>query len=442
MKAFRFAFLLSLLAVGASAQTRVDGKDPQLPPDLGPFGGLKVECLGGTCAGGGGGGGSSQTDNTTFLLGTNAFTAGGGTYNTTLSALSTGVAAAFRITQHRALWINLRDNAGAEIGTAGNPLTFNCNTGCGSPPTTADNSAFTFGTTNVTPIGAVVDDVSTNTVSENSFGAPRMSGSRILYIDISKTTANATAIKTDSSATTQPVSGPLTDTQLRASAVPVTSNAGTNTSTAALALETGGNLAAIKARTDNIPAQGQALAAGSLPVVLTAAQVTTLTPPAAITGFSTEATLATLNGKVTAVNTGAVVLAAGSALVGEVNATATATTTNGLSRCVLQTGASTNATNCKASAGNIYGIMVSNTTTTNMFLRMYNSSGTPTCSSATGFTETIPMFGAAVNGAVNGRMNSAPEAYSTGIAFCATGGGTSTDNTNAAVGGYITILYK
>lgn len=37
------------------------------------------------------------------------------------------------------------------------------------------------------------------------------------------------------------------------------------------------------------PALGQALAAASVPVVLTAAQVTTLTPPAAITGFATAA---------------------------------------------------------------------------------------------------------------------------------------------------------
>lgn len=58
------------------------------------------------------------------------------------------------------------------------------------------------------------------------------------------------------------------------------------------ASETGGNLASIaaedfatqatlaliKAKTDNIPAQGQALASASTPVVLTAAQMTTLTP--------------------------------------------------------------------------------------------------------------------------------------------------------------------
>lgn len=38
---------------------------------------------------------------------------------------------------------------------------------------------------------------------------------------------------------------------------------------------------------------GQALAADSMPVVLTAAQLTTLTPPAAITGFATAANQAT-----------------------------------------------------------------------------------------------------------------------------------------------------
>lgn len=67
--------------------------------------------------------------------------------------------------------------------------------------------------------------------------------------------------------------------------VPV--KAGTNLNTSALALEAG-NLASIKAKTDNIPSQGQALAAASLPVVLPAAQITTLTPPAAITNFANE----------------------------------------------------------------------------------------------------------------------------------------------------------
>lgn len=44
-------------------------------------------------------------------------------------------------------------------------------------------------------------------------------------------------------------------------------------------------------------ALGQQLAAASLPIVLTAAQLTTLTPPAAITGYATETTLSALNTK-------------------------------------------------------------------------------------------------------------------------------------------------
>jgi len=55
-------------------------------------------------------------------------------------------------------------------------------------------------------------------------------------------------------------------------------------------------LADIKTDVDKIPSQGQALAAASTPVVLTAIQVTALTPPAAIAGFATEVTLAALLG--------------------------------------------------------------------------------------------------------------------------------------------------
>lgn len=85
-----------------------------------------------------------------------------------------------------------------------------------------------------------------------------------------------------------------------------TVSAGVNLNTSALNLEA--TQALIKAKTDNIPPLGQALAAASVPVVLTAAQLSTLTPPAAITGFATETTLAALNTKVTAVDTGAVVV--------------------------------------------------------------------------------------------------------------------------------------
>lgn len=50
-----------------------------------------------------------------------------------------------------------------------------------------------------------------------------------------------------------------------------------------------GNLASIATSAAKIPSLGQALAAASVPVVLTAAQLITLTPPGAITGFALEA---------------------------------------------------------------------------------------------------------------------------------------------------------
>lgn len=60
------------------------------------------------------------------------------------------------------------------------------------------------------------------------------------------------------------------------------------------AIETGGNLEAIKLNTDNIPSLGQAPGNASVPVVLTAAQEALLTPPAAITGFALDTSVNTL----------------------------------------------------------------------------------------------------------------------------------------------------
>ncbi len=119
---------------------------------------------------------------------------------------------------------------------------------------------------------------------------------------LTDTQLRATAVPVSGTVTANTgLSQPLTDTQLRATPVPVsgtvTSNAGTNLNTSLLALESGGNLAAIKLDVDKIPSQGQALAAASMPVVLTAIQQAALTPPAAITGFNLETTQALVKAK-------------------------------------------------------------------------------------------------------------------------------------------------
>lgn len=74
--------------------------------------------------------------------------------------------------------------------------------GAGSGGTAAaDNSAITFGTTSMTPIGCVLDEVASNALTENSAGVVRCNSAR--------------AMKVDGSAVTQPVSGSVTaDTEL------------------------------------------------------------------------------------------------------------------------------------------------------------------------------------------------------------------------------------
>ena len=77
------------------------------------------------------------------------------------------------------------------------------------------------------------------------------------------------AAKVDGSAVNQPVT---------IATIPLATNAATES----------GHLATIDTSTARIPAQGQALAAASLPVVMTAAQITTLTPLSTATAKGTQ----------------------------------------------------------------------------------------------------------------------------------------------------------
>lgn len=115
--------------------------------------------------------------------------------------------------------------------------------------------------------------------------------------------------------------------------------------------------------------------------------------------------------------------------------------TDGASTCYVTTAATTNATNCKAGPGSVQFIRGINTTATLYYLRMYNLAAAPTCSSATGFIESIPI---PANVAGAGMVSPMPtgQRYSTGIGFCITDSGASTGNGAAATGVYVTILYK
>lgn len=108
----------------------------------------------------------------------------------------------------------------------------------------------------------------------------------------------------------------------------------------------------------------------------------------------------------------------------------------------LTSAASTNSTSVKASAGRLMSLQLINTTATLYYLRLYNLGAGPTCSSATGFISSYPVPAATTGDGIVANFGPTGIAFGTGIAFCFTGGGSSTDNTNAATGVYIHLQYK
>lgn len=125
-----------------------------------------------------------------------------------------------------------------------------------------------------------------------------------------------------------------------------------------------------------------------------------------------------------------------------VDAFLAAATTGGCTPYGLASAASTNSSNIKASAGTLCSVSLINTTATLYYLRFYNAASAPTCSSATNFVLTVPVPASATGAGVVVNTGSFGWAFTTGISFCLTGGGSSTDNTNAATGVYLAASYK
>ena len=193
---------------------------------------------------------------------------------------------------------------------------------------------------------------------------------------------------------------------------------------------------------------GQQLAASSLPVVLTAAQITTLTPPTTITlgagsaivgKFTTDQTthgttdlvaaditkvagtsIATGHGTASGAirvelptdGTGVVINGAGTAVMGKVGIDQTTPgTTNAVQTIPNTTGgvtpylyaptgaANQDSTVLKASAGNVYNIQVANIGSSLAWLKLYNSSTGPTSGSTPVKVIPIPANSTAANGA-------------------------------------------
>ncbi len=73
-------------------------------------------------AGPGGASGPITVDSSTYVAGQSVMGTDGGFYNSALQPVGSGTTAAFGMTRFRAEHVNLRDAAGTELGTVGNPL--------------------------------------------------------------------------------------------------------------------------------------------------------------------------------------------------------------------------------------------------------------------------------------------------------------------------------
>ena len=99
---------------------------------------LNVQCA--NCSGSG----VSTGDNATFTAGSSLFAGIGGEYATGLSALTTGHQAMAALTPYRALQTDWYNAAGAEMGTAGNPVQVSlANTGANATAVKVDGSGVT-----------------------------------------------------------------------------------------------------------------------------------------------------------------------------------------------------------------------------------------------------------------------------------------------------------
>lgn len=300
-----------------------------------------------------------------------------------------------------------------QVNAAGQ-LKVACITGC-SGSTFVDNAAFTFGTTVVQPIAGVLDDTSTNAATENSAAVARITAQKALHVNLR--TAAGVEIT------------PSTDQTLDAAL----------TTTGPLMVGRGSTATPTAMSTDNDATALWVDLNGRLHLAAEGVEDVAHVPSEAgmrlfARRLDTPATSSGSSGDWSTVD---------ASPEGALYTTpiASAGISAGALTYAVQSAASTNSANVKASAGNVYGIHVVNTTATVYYLRLYNASGAPTCSSATGFVETIPIP-ASTTGAGISIAFPVGKAFTTGIAHCITGGGSSTDNTNAATGVYVGLEYR
>ena len=119
-----------------------------------------------------------------------------------------------------------------------------------------------------------------------------------------------------------------------------------------------------------------------------------------------------------------------------------ATTLDPASGTHILSAASTNSTSIKGSAGTLLAVSWLQTAPTLMDIRFYDTASAPTCSSATGVKFNFVAQANTVSAGATIQLPSGGVAFSNGIGVCITGGNSDSDNSNAATGLNLNVVFK
>lgn len=110
---------------------------------------------------------------------------------------------------------------------------------------------------------------------------------------------------------------------------------------------------------------------------------------------------------------------------------------------VYRSAATNNSTLVASGARTLYALpAIINTTSTVYYLRLYNGASAPTCSSGTGEVFSIPIPASSTGAGAVPQLGPLGVAFSAGLGFCLTGGAAANDNTSAATGVTVNVVYK
>lgn len=222
---------------------------------------LDVQCA--NCSGSG----VSTADKATFTSGSSLFAGAGGFFQTTATAnpLTNGQQGVFQTTAQRALFTNMRNSSGSEIGISGTPLFVGTN---------ADAAVFSLGTSAIATVGGLYQ-TSITTLASGETGAMALTTDRNVFVNLAK--LNGVALGSPSAYGTspgavsaQPVNAFITNTPAVTCATCATAANQTNGSQKGQIVDGSGNVIGSTSNALNVSASSvvAAIVAASAPIPL------------------------------------------------------------------------------------------------------------------------------------------------------------------------------